>query len=152
LLAVETLMEDQLVLACPIGHPLARARQVTWRELPPHPLIGFGRDNALQMLVNSAADAAGIALRVACEVSSISTAVALVEAGLGISVLPSYIRTTGRPHKLHFRPLVDPAVTRGLSLMSLRDRAMPPAAQTFMELLRLEMGRRAADRNSPAAP
>jgi LysR family transcriptional regulator, carnitine catabolism transcriptional activator len=152
LLAVETLMEDQLVLACPIGHRLARAKQVTWRELPNHPLIGFGRDNALQMLVNSSADAAGITLRVSCEVSSIATAVALVEAGLGIAVLPSYTRSTGRPHKLHFRLLVEPAVTRALSLMSLRDRVMPPVAQAFMEMLRVEMRRRAADRSSTAAP
>ena len=85
--------------------------------------------------VNGTAAALGLALPVHCEVSSIATAVALVEGGMGISVLPSYIRSVGGPRRLQLRPLVEPAVRRELCLLSLRDRAMPPAAQAFAQML-----------------
>ena len=136
LLVVEVLMDDELVLACPVGHPLARGPGVRWHDLAEHPMIGFGSDNALQKLVNSTADALGLSLPLHCEVSSIATAVALVEAGMGISVLPSYTRTARGPRRLQLRPLAEPVVKRELCLMSLRDRAMPPAAQAFAQMLR----------------
>ena len=89
LLVIDVMMDDEPVLACPAGHALARCKEVKWHELSRFPLIGFARDNGLQMLVNGASDAAGIKLRMHYEVSSIATVVALVDAGLGISVLPS---------------------------------------------------------------
>ncbi len=141
LLVVEVLMHDGLVLACPVGHALARDATVPWRALAGHPLIGFASDNALQQLVNGTADALGLALPVHCEVSSIATAVALVEGGMGVSVLPSYIRSVGGPQRLQLRPLVEPAVQRELCLLSLRDRAMPPAAQAFAQMLRRQVAR-----------
>ena len=139
LLVVEVMMDDELVLACPAGHALARRRQVRWQELASHPMVGFAPDNALQMLVNDTSDVVGISLRMHYEVSSIATAVALVEAGLGISVLPSYIRTARRPNRLQFGRLIEPVVKRELCLLSLRDRVMPAAAHAFAHLLREEM-------------
>jgi len=143
LLVVEVLMNDELVLACPAGHRLARARQVRWKQLEDVPVIGFGRDNALQMLADGAAAAAGVPLRARCEVSSISTAVSLVEAGLGVGILPSYTRTLRRSGRIAYRPLVAPVVQRELCLLMHRDRAMPAAAQGFVEELRRRMAGRA---------
>lgn len=135
LLVLEVLMDDALVLACPVGHALARGTCVRWSDLTGHFLIGFASDNAVQMVVNTTADALGLSLPLHCQVSSIATAVALVEAGMGISVLPSYIRTVGGARRLETRPLVDPMVKRELCLLTLRDRAMPLAAQAFADLL-----------------
>lgn len=136
LLVAETLTDDDLVLACPIGHPLGRQAQVSWRDLAQHDMIGFTRDNAIQMLVQDAAAANGITLVTRYEVGSISTAAALVEAGLGISILPPYTRTSGRPKRLQFRPLIEPAIRRALCLMTLRDHVMSPAARMFCDMLR----------------
>ena len=127
LLVIDVMMDDELVLACPAGHALARCNEVKWHELSRFPLIGFARDNALQMLVNGASDAAGIKLRMHYEVSSIATAVALVDAGLGISVLPSYTRTARRFNRIQFQRLVEPVIQRELCLLRLRDRVMSPA-------------------------
>ncbi|MEI2418139.1 LysR family transcriptional regulator [Orrella sp. JC864] len=139
LLVIEVLMDDELVLAVPVAHSLARLRQASWKALAGAPLIAFGRDNALQALVDGASAAAGVQLAPRYEVSSISTAVSMVEAGLGVAVLPSYARTLRRSRRIQYRPLVAPAVQRELCLLAHRDRAMPPAAQAFGRILRAQM-------------
>lgn len=143
LLVVDVLMDDELVLACPPGHALAARASVAWRELADEPLIGFPRDNALQMLVDDAASAAGLRLRSQYEVSSISTAVALVDCGLGLSVLPSYTQTLRRPDRIGYVRLAEPTVTRELCLLRHRDRSMSPAAQAFAAALLGVMKKRA---------
>lgn len=131
---VDVLMDDELMLACPRGHPLGRRKRVHWSDLAELPLIGFARDNALHVLVEQSLAATGVRLRARYEVTSIATAAALVAAGLGVSVLPSYASQLHLQQRLHFRPLVDPVVKRDLCLLRLRDRAMPPAAQAFIDV------------------
>lgn len=137
---VDVLMNDELVLACPEGHRLARHKSVPWCDLANVPMIGFASDNALQALVESAMAASGVRLRTQYEVASISTAAALVDAGLGVSVLPSYARQLRRRERIQYRPLIDPVVKRDLCLLRLRDRAMPVAAQAFINLTLLQLG------------
>lgn len=140
LFVVDVLMDDELMLACPEGHRLARHDSVPWRELVDVPMIGFASDNALQALVDSSMAAAGVRLRAQYEVASISTAAALVDAGLGVSVLPSYARQLRRRERIQYRPLVDPVVKRDLCLMRLRDRAMPGPAQAFIDVMLVQLG------------
>ncbi len=113
---------------------------VPWRDLADVPVIGFASDNALQVLVETSMAATGVRLRTQYEVTSISTAAALVDAGLGVSVLPSYARQLRRRERIQYRPLTDPVVKRDLCLMRLRDRAMPGAAQAFIDVMLVEMG------------
>ena len=136
LLVIEVLMDDELALAVPSMHPLARLRQIAWSTLAGAPVIAFGQDNALQSLVDGASLAAGARLTPRYEVSSISTAVSMVEAGLGVAILPSYARTLRRSRRIRYRPLVAPSVQRELCLLAHRDRAMPPAAQALAQILR----------------
>jgi DNA-binding transcriptional LysR family regulator len=132
---IDVLMDDELTLACPAAHPLAAHEKVAWSELADTPLIGFARDNALQQLVEQALAATGVRLRPRYEVASIATAAALVAQGLGVSVLPSYAQQLRLEERIRFRPLVDPVVKRDLCLLRLRDRAMPPAAQRFIDVV-----------------
>lgn len=142
LFVVDVLMDDELMLACPEGHPLARRKSVPWRELADVPVIGFARDNALQLLVESSMAAGGARVRTQYEVASISTATALVDAGLGVSILPAYARQLRRRERIQYRPLVDPVVKRDLCLLRLRDRAMPAAAQAFIDVVLQQFGQR----------
>ena len=141
LLVVDVLMDDELVLACPKDHPLACKRKVAWSDLVETPIIGFPHDNALQLLVEGAAVATGLRLRTQYQVSSISTAVALVDIGLGVSVLPSYTKTLRRPNRIQYCKLVAPVVKRELCLLRHRDRALSAAAQGFAGVLLKQMAK-----------
>ena len=149
LLVAEELMADDLLVAVPPGHALASQPRVRWADLGSHPMIAFTPDNALQMLVNGTSDALGLSLQKRCEVSSIATAVALVQAGAGISVLPSYTGLARHPSQVAFLPLVEPVVRRELCMLSLRDRVLPPAALAFAQVLQEHMKSKLIKRKRP---
>lgn len=133
--AIDVLMDDELMLACPAAHPLAARERVAWGELGDVPLIGFARDNALEGLIEQSLAASGARLRTLYEVASIATAAALAAQELGVAILPSYARQLQLGERIRFRPLVDPVVKRDLCLLRLRDRTMPPAAQRFIDVV-----------------
>lgn len=126
--ATEPLMVDTLLLACPRRHPLAGKPRVRWRDLAGHPFIALVRDNAVGELVRDCLKEAGTQVHVAHEVAFLTTVLGMVEAGLGISVLPSYARDAIRTHRIALRRLVEPAIRRETSLITRRDRSLSPAA------------------------
>lgn len=134
-LVVDVLMTDELMLACPAGHELAEHERVTWRDLADARLIGFARDTSLQQLIEQSLADTEIRLRPKYEVVSIATATALVAQGLGVAILPSYAQRIGASAEIQYRPLVNPIVTRDLCLLRLRDRAIAPAAQNFVDIV-----------------
>lgn len=140
--AIDVLMDDELMLACPAAHPLAASERVAWGELGDLPLIGFARDNALETVIEQSLAASGARLHTLYEVASIATAAALVAQGLGVAILPSYARQLQLGERIRFRPLVDPVVKRDLCLLRLQDRAMPPAAQRFIDVVLAKLGER----------
>lgn len=135
LLAVDVLMDDSMVAVCPNGHPLTRKSAIAWRELAGVPCIGFPSDNAVQAVNDAAAQSAGVQIELRYEVTSITSAMALVDAGLGVSVLPAYTRRISRAYRVEFRKLIGPTVRRELCLLRLRDRVLSEPAQTFRQLL-----------------
>lgn len=136
-LDAEPLMVDTLVLACPAGHVLARrAASVGWRELGGHRLIALDRDNSLGQLVQDCLVAAKVEVQVVHEVSHLSTALGLVDAGLGIAVLPSYASPVMPGQRIAIRRLVGPSVRRETSILSRRGQTLSPAAQGFKEYLK----------------
>ena len=84
--------------------------------------------------------AAGVMLDVVNEVTFLSTALWMVECGIGAAVMPSaYAR--GRGHgELVVRKLHQPVVSRDISLVTKRGRSLSAAAQAFVEVLRAELG------------
>ncbi|MFO1218785.1 MAG: LysR substrate-binding domain-containing protein [Burkholderiaceae bacterium] len=145
-LDVLPLMVDRLVLACPRGHALAeRVRGVAWRELAGLPFIALARDNSVGQLIGEQLAAAGVDVRVVHEASYLWTALGLVEAGLGVTVLPSYARPAVRRTAIVIRPLVRPVVRRETSILVRRGRSLSPAAQSLREFLQQNLVERVRD-------
>ena len=65
-----------------------------------------------------------------------TTAIMLVEAGLGAAVLPAYIWSFARDRQIVSRPLIEPQVTRSLYLVRPESRSLSPAAEGFTKVLR----------------
>ena len=70
------------------------------------------------------------------EVSQMTTAVMLVEAGLGVAVLPAYIWSFARSREIVSRPLIEPQVMRNIYLIQPDSRSLSPAAEGFARMLR----------------
>ena len=91
------LAEDRFVLACRHDHPLAERSQVTWRELAAHRVITVGRTSGNRALIDNALAQRGQRLNWSYEVTHLSGSLGLVEAGLGVAVLPATRDPGGRP-------------------------------------------------------
>jgi DNA-binding transcriptional LysR family regulator len=127
----QTLARDSLLLVAPKGHALARKRRLRWRDLRGEPLIALDRHSSLRHLVDRTLESAGGESVPAYEVSFITTAIGMVESGLGVAVLPSYILLSARRSRVETRSIVDPVVEREISIVTRAGKSLSPAASDF---------------------
>lgn len=135
-LVAEPLMADTLVLACPAGHPLANKASVAWRALAGHPFISLTRDNSVGHLIRNSLADAGVEVQSAYEVAYLSTVVGMVDAGLGIAVLPSYASPITQFYNIQIKKLVKPVIRREMSFITRRGRTLSPAAESLKDFLK----------------
>jgi DNA-binding transcriptional LysR family regulator len=95
----ERLVSESLVVAFPRGHRFKNYDRVPWRALIDQPYVLFSRRRApaFEALVDRACHEAGVALKVKYEVDHPETILAIVEAGLGVSLVPASLQTVKRP-------------------------------------------------------
>ena len=74
------------------------------------------------------------------EVEHLATVMGLVEAGLGISVVPALTLFHFRRETLVTRPLPLPGLTRTIYLVQRREGSLSVAAQTLHDLIVQRMG------------
>ncbi len=132
------LAQDPFVLACRHDHALASRKQVTWAELAGHRVITVGRNSGNRVLIDNALAQSGTRLTWSYEVTHLSGSLGLVEAGLGVAVLPQ-LATPARGHPiLRTVPLVEPQITRTIGVVQRRGATLSPAAAQLLGML-LEM-------------
>ncbi len=129
------LARDRLMLFCPRGDALAGRREVDWRELAGRRLIALTRDSGIRLLTEMGFEAARTALSPAYEVSYVTTALAMVEAGLGVAVLPTYAWAAARAERVEAAPLTNPAMIRDIVMITPSGRAGSPALAGFRRYL-----------------
>lgn len=130
-LAFEPLTRDRMGLVCRADHPLAHAETpITWADLRGHRLI----DNGTTRLLADSPGAAIVAESAHFFVSNMISLTAMVEAGLGATVLPRLAQPVGHP-RLCFVTVQEPVVERRLGLLSLEGRALSPAARALYEVI-----------------
>jgi DNA-binding transcriptional LysR family regulator len=118
--------------------PCERSATLTLQN---EPLITLTRDSGIRLLVEVAYESVGIPLVPAYEVSQITTALALVEARLGVAVLPTYARAAAPHRRILARPLTNPAIARDIVMIRPRGRSVSPALATFETVLRRHVRR-----------
>lgn len=135
-LEFEELGADDLHLVCPKRHPLARLGQVGWRDLAAYPFVAMARTSSVRRMTDAALINSETAIDPAYEVEQIPSAAALVEAGLGVTALPSLTLAMFKGRGLVTRPLVRPAMRRPIGLIRLAGRAPGELARGLIAHLR----------------
>lgn len=134
-LARARLMADTMMLFEPRKRGAAPGA-ARWIEIADAPSIALTRESGLRALVERGFAAIDREVRPAFEVAQVATAVALVEAGLGVAVLPAIARKIADGRRVAIRALTQPTVAREISLIWAESRAPTPAAAAFAELAR----------------
>ena len=135
-LELVTLFEDRLGVMIAPGSVFADRRTLRWADLQDQTFIALSRSSAFRALIDSTFESQGVPVPPPrFEVGYMGTAVALVEAGLGISVLPQRAAELSRTGRSSWVPLVKPAVTRAATLVTRAGSTLSPAAEAFVSLL-----------------
>ena len=132
-LTVETILSEPFVLVVPQEHSLARSDRVSWAELQGLPLVLLDHSSGSRRLIDRALADHGVQARVAQQLGHPTTVFRMVEAGIGISVMPM-LSTTPSMGALVALPLV-PRVERRVMLVHRRNRAPSPLAQRVWRLI-----------------
>jgi DNA-binding transcriptional LysR family regulator len=131
------LTKDTLMLFCGSADQFAlRRRRPRWSDLKGAPLITLTRESGIRTLVEYGYATAHLTVNPEFEVALITTALALVELGLGVSVLPTYALASSSPRRIVARPLSEPPITREITVIWRRGRSLAPAADEFLQRLR----------------
>jgi DNA-binding transcriptional LysR family regulator len=131
-LTFEPLLIDPYCLVCPVDHPLAALDQVAWTELRSHRLITAGPDSGNMLVLDQALRGIDWRPTTSYEINHLTTALGLVEVGLGIAVIPRSALPTEPLSAITTRPLVEPAVTRTLGLIRRRSRKLASLEREFL--------------------
>jgi DNA-binding transcriptional LysR family regulator len=131
----EVLFEDALMAWCPAQSQCARSSRLAWKDLPAGQLIAMTRDSRIRFLVDQAYQSIGQTVRPAYEVSHMTTAIMMVEAGLGVAVLPAYVWGFARVFNVVSKILSEPEVRREVAIIQASGRSLSPAAEAFLTYL-----------------
>ncbi|MCJ8206736.1 LysR family transcriptional regulator [Pseudomonas sp. RGM2987] len=133
-LEFQTVLEDRLCLFVPADHPLARLRTIKLNQLTTQPIILTGRDSSVRELVEQLFADASLQLSPGLEANYMSTVLALVRQGLGVSLLPE--SADDAREGLVKVPVDHPGVTRQIGLITRTGQTLSPAAEQFIAMLK----------------
>ena len=134
-LVFSKIFDDRLVVMMRADHHLGQFEVVEWPDLAGTDFIAMSWDTSVRRLTERTFAALGQTLRPSYEVSFMHTAIAMVNEGLGVTVLPSLAISYLRTHDLIVRLLINPVVTRDIGIIKKKNKSLSPAAQTFADLL-----------------
>ena len=134
-LGMRLLWSETFHAILPADHPLAHAKEISWKDLRSVPLIGPRPGNPVREQMDFALAREGVSLPFSYEVSLPLTILGMVEGGLGVGVLTTSMRRVVDALGLTMRPIVRPVVKREVVLVFHADRSLSPAAQKFRDLL-----------------
>lgn len=132
-----TFAPDPLYAIVPRGHPVGDTERVAFDQLLQFPLVCIQPGGSLDRLLRERAAAAQQPLKVAVTVNSFDAVCRMVEAGLGIAVVPRSAATAyAGTSPFELRPLTDPWADRSLTLVSLKKSPRRAAVQALLDALR----------------
>jgi len=132
----EPLLEDPYVLACRLDHPLAEKEAVGWHDIAPYRFVTIGRASGNRLILDLGLAGLKLRPRWFYEVQHLSSALGLVEAGLGVAAMPRLAMPRDPHPTLVARPLIDPVLTRTVGIIVRHGADLSPAARQFRRMLR----------------
>jgi DNA-binding transcriptional LysR family regulator len=136
-LATHPFRSDRFVVVAPVGHPLARRPSVAFAEVLDYDFVGLDRASSLQRFLAGKAAREGRPLRLRVQLRSFDAVCRLVEAGVGVGVVPQ--TTAARVAKttaLGVVDLTDDWAIRDLTLIVRATEYPRPYARALVESLR----------------
>lgn len=133
----QVVMVDRLSLFVPARHALAKRSSITLSELAGEPIILTGRDSSVRERVEQLFSEQGLMLTPGLEANYMSTVMALVRQGLGMTLLPESA-DEGRGDLVQVR-VEHAGVNREIGVITRAGTGLSPAAARFIEMMKAGM-------------
>lgn len=143
------LRQDSYIVAVPRGHALATRRQLGWDRLRKERLITVSRVSGNRPYVDQVLRGAGELPPVFIEVNRVSTVLSLVQARLGLGLVPRMALPEDHPDIIGIA-LEGKRVERTIGVMVRHGTTLKPVPQLALELLFDSLGYRAGAGSPPA--
>lgn len=134
-IAAQELFDMPFVLVFPDNHPLGQRARVTWADVNDYPFIALQGQFTERLLRDMHSSFRELSLNPYNEVTFMTTALAMVNARLGITVCLPYAEPMVKRYGLQMRLLEEPELTRRFFLYTKTGRAPSPAAESFTAFL-----------------
>lgn len=146
-LQCETILSEPFFLLCRQDHPFAQQSWVSWQALRSEKLVLQDYASGSRPLIDAALAHHRIQANanIVQEIGHPATLFPMVEAGIGISVLPALALPLPQGSHLQVKRLT-PVVERQLMLARRKNRSLSAAAQALWEVVRMQASELTAGR------
>lgn len=125
-----------LAAMVPAGHALARRRSVRFEQLLDHDIVGLHQGAAVHEMMRAEAEGRGRPLKARLQVRGFDAIAQLVEAGLGVAVLPAAVAARfAQIFRVKVLVLDEPWGQRDYLLVLRRQEVLPTVVQRFADAL-----------------
>jgi LysR family transcriptional regulator, carnitine catabolism transcriptional activator len=129
------LFRFSLMVIRPDNDPTLRRMSTTWSALKGEPLISLVPGNLIQEFIDKHLTRAGVFVHRHAAFNYLDTMIAMVEAGEGVAIIPSFVLPACRNRRVVMSKLINPVVNLDFSRISLRGKKLPPGADDFTSFL-----------------
>ncbi|WP_343554811.1 LysR substrate-binding domain-containing protein [Pantoea sp.] len=131
----EEILQEPFLLLCHEDDALAQVEEAQWSMLAGRNLVLQDYASGSRLLVDAALQQLALSVNVVQEIGHPATLYPMVEAGIGISILPALALPLPSGRKLTVRRLY-PEINRSLMLIKRKNRSLTPAAEAIWQEVR----------------
>jgi LysR family transcriptional regulator, carnitine catabolism transcriptional activator len=130
-----------LMVIRPDNDSALRRTSTTWSALKGEPLFSLVPGNLVQQFIDEHLKRAGLVAPPRAVFNYLDTEIAMVEAGEGIAIVPSFVLPACRNRRVVMSRLINPVVNLDFSWISVRGKKLPPGAEEFTYFLKCYIAR-----------
>lgn len=135
----ETILEEELYALVPQRLFATDGHSIDFEMLTSMPLLLLNPATALRAQVEDRAQQNGVSISTNYQFTQTQSLIAAATAGLGAAILPQIALPPDIAENLKALRIVNPVMTRKISLITLRGHALSPAAQRLADMVPLMM-------------
>jgi DNA-binding transcriptional LysR family regulator len=143
---------DDMHVVFPQGHPIGRFTRITAERLAQFPLVMMDARTSVRAVTDLAFSKAELMPAPVSECTYMMTAIGMVKAGIGITVLPASAREIASEPSLRTRRISDPNFSRPVALIKKRGRTLPPLSEAFAKRVMADHAATSKDAALRSAP